>query len=68
MHNRIRQRGCGVNLTLQWIYVSIWTQSNDNELWLRTYHYLFIIIYIEKATADLEPKYRKVYVVYLHTT
>ena len=42
VHNRIRQRGCAVNLTLQRIYVPIWTQSNDTELWLRIYHYWFI--------------------------
>ena len=67
MHNRIRQRGCGVNLTLQWIYVPIWTQSNDYKL--SCYEHTIVgsyIIYIEKATADLESKYRKVCVVYLH--
>ena len=71
MHNRIRRRGCDLNLTLQWIYVPIWTQSNDI---IMNYGYEHIIIgsyiiyiYIEKATADLESKYRKVCVVYLHT-
>ena len=39
----------------------IWTQSNDNEL--SCYKHIIIgsyIIHIEKATADLESKYRKV--------
>ena len=44
-----------------------WTQSNDNELWLRTCHISSYIIYFEKATADLKSKYRKVCVVHLHT-
>ena len=45
----------------------ILTQSNDNELRLQHIIIGSYIIYIEKATADLESKYRKVCVVFLHT-
>ena len=49
-------------------HVPVWTQLDGHKIWLRTYYLSTCIIYIDKATADLESKYRKVYVVYLHTT
>ena len=61
--NRIRQRGCGVNLTPRWIcaYRMIMNYGYEHII-IGSY-----IIYIEKATADLKSKCRKICIVYLHT-